>query len=93
MNAKSAIAKEQLLEELREACEHLGYRLRFEKGDFSGGACILREERLLIVNKRFGIERKLTTIARALGELGVETMYLKPAVRMFIEDELSKQAS
>ena len=89
----SSIAKEQMLEELREACEHVGYRLRFEKGDFNGGACILKEERLLIVNKRFTIDKKLNTIARALGELGVDFVYLKPAVRSFIEDELRKPGS
>jgi hypothetical protein len=82
--------KEQLLQELREVCEQLGYRLRFERGDFSGGACILKEERLLLVNKRFTIERKLSSLARAIGEIGIESVFLKPAVRAFIEDELAK---
>lgn len=82
--------KEQILEELREACGQLGYRLRFERGDFSGGACILKDEKLLLVNKRFSIERKLSSIARALGEIGIDAVFLKPAVRAFIEDEVAK---
>ncbi len=82
--------KEILLEELREACQHVGYSLRFEKGDFEGGSCILREKKLLIVNKRFTLDKKLSSIARALGELGIEEMYLKPVVRDYIEDEMSK---
>jgi hypothetical protein len=81
---------ELLLEELREACEHMGYRIRFERGDFSGGACILKEERLLIVNKRFPLERKIAVIARALDEIGIDAVYLKPAVRGYIEDERSR---
>lgn len=82
--------KEILLEELREACEHIGYSLRFEKGDFEGGCCILKEQKLIVVNKRFSLDKKLSVIARALGELGVEEMYVKPAVRDFISDEMSK---
>lgn len=82
--------KEILLEELREACEHIGYALRFEKGDFEGGGCILKEQKLIVVNKRFPLDKKLSVIARALGELGVEEMYVKPAVRDFISDEMSK---
>lgn len=84
--------KELLLEELRDACQHVGYSLRFEKGDFEGGWCILKEKQLLVVNKRFSLDQKLSVIARALGELGIEEMYLKPAVRDFIDDEMSKAA-
>ena len=90
---RTTLDKEQLLEELREAIENSGYRLRFEKGDFDGGACILKAERLLVVNKRFALEKKLQTIARALGEIGLETVFLKPAVRTFVEDEISKHST
>lgn len=84
---KATIAsKELLLGELREAVELIGYRLRFELGDFQGGACVLKEQRLILVNRRATIERKLAIIARALGSIGIEGVYLKPAVRTFIED-------
>ena len=86
----AGMEKEALLEELRETCEHLGYSIRYEKGDFDGGHCILKEQRLLIVNKRFTIERKISTIARALGELGVDAIFVKPAVRELIDMELEK---
>lgn len=82
--------KEQLLLEMREACEHVGYKIRFERGDFNGGACILHEERLLVINKRSTIEKKLATIAGVLADVGVDSVFLKPAVRAYIEDELAK---
>ncbi|MBL0176989.1 MAG: hypothetical protein IPP94_17315 [Ignavibacteria bacterium] len=62
------------------------------KGDFAGGHCILKDQQLLVVNKRFSIERKLATIARAIGEIGIDGVFLKSAVRTFIEDEWSKTA-
>ncbi|PLX27568.1 MAG: hypothetical protein C0600_10225 [Ignavibacteria bacterium] len=86
----AAIDKDALLEELRETCEHLGYSIRYEKGDFSGGHCILKEKRLLVVNRKYTVEKKITTIARALSELGVDAIYVKPAVRELIDTEREK---
>jgi hypothetical protein len=86
----SGMDKEALLEQLRETCEHLGYRIRYEKGDFDGGHCILKEQRLLVVNKRFTVERKISTVARALGELGVDAIFVRPAVRELIDKEREK---
>ncbi|MCB2204300.1 hypothetical protein KQI65_06080 [bacterium] len=83
--------KEMMLEELRETCEQLGYQIRYEKGDFDGGHCILKEKRLLVVNKKFTIERKINTVAAALGELGVDAIFVKPAVRELIDRERDKQ--
>jgi hypothetical protein len=82
--------KELLLDDLRDAVELIGYRIRFELGDFQGGACVLKEQRLILVNRRATIERKLAVIARALGSIGIDGVYLKPAVRSFIEDEMSR---
>ncbi len=86
----SGMDKEALLEELRETCEHLGYKIRYEKGDFDGGHCILKEQRLLVVNKKFTTEKKITTVARALSELGVDAIFVKPAVRELIDKERAK---
>ncbi|MFA6234335.1 MAG: hypothetical protein WC824_09185 [Bacteroidota bacterium] len=86
----SGMDNEALLEELRETCEHLGYKIRYEKGDFDGGHCILKEERLLVVNRKFTTEKKIITVARALSELGVDAIFVKPAVRELIEKEREK---
>ncbi len=86
----AGMEREALLEELRETVEQLGYKIRYERGDFNGGACILREERLLVVNKRFQLERKISVVARALADLGVDAIFVKPAVREVIDIEREK---
>ena len=80
----------QIVTELEELTKQLGVTIRYEKGDFEGGFCILKEERMLVVNKRLHDARKAASIAQALGQFGLETMYIKPALRGFIEDELAK---
>ena len=80
----------QLIQDLEEICRQLGIRVRYEKGDFEGGYCILEDQKVLVVNKRLNEMRKASVLAQALGEIGIEMMYLKPVVREFIEDEWAK---
>lgn len=80
----------QLLNELEEVARHLGVQLRYEKGDFEGGYCILKDQKILMINKRFHEARKASTLAQALNDFGIDNIYLKPNLREFIEDEVVK---
>lgn len=82
----------QILNELEELARQLGIQLRYEKGDFEGGYCVLKTQRILVVNKRLHDARKASSLAQALAEYGVETMYVKPSLRAYIEDEAAKSA-
>jgi hypothetical protein len=79
---------EEVLSELEIVARDMGVRVRFEKGDFDGGYCLLRAERIIVVNKKLNPNQKASVIARAFGELGIDNVYIKPAIRLFIEDEL-----
>lgn len=81
---------QELIKELEELAAQLGLRVRYEKGDFEGGFCILKEERLLVVNKRLPDPRRASVLAHALGEYGLDNIYIKPTLRGYIDDELSK---
>ena len=81
---------EQMVKELEGLAQKSGIQVRFEKGDFEGGFCVLKSERIIVVNRRISAARKATVLALGMAEIGVDEMYLKPAVREFIEDELAK---
>jgi hypothetical protein len=83
---------EVLIQELQEVAAQLGVTIRFERGDFEGGYCILREQRILLVNRRLFPAKKASVLAMAMHEIGLDNMYLKPAVREYIEDEIAKAA-
>lgn len=83
---------ETLIEELQNVATQLGVTIRFERGDFEGGYCILRDQKILLVNRRLFPARKASVLAMAMHEIGLEDMYLKPAVREYIEDEIAKAA-
>lgn len=80
----------QIIEELEQVARQLNLQIRYEKGDFEGGYCILKEKKILVVNKKIAEPRKAIAMALALSEFGVDTIYLKPNIRAFIEDEAAK---
>jgi hypothetical protein len=83
---------EQILKELEQLASNCGIAVRYEKGDFEGGYCVLKAERLIMINKRLAPSRRAPILAQGLAEVGIDEMYLKPAVREYIEDELVRAA-
>jgi hypothetical protein len=81
---------EQILSELEQLASNCGISIRYEKGDFDGGYCVLKAERLIVINKRLALARRTSVLAQGLAEVGIDEMYLKPAVREYIEDELAR---
>jgi len=65
-------------------------RLRYEKGDFEGGFCVLRDQKLLVVNKRLPDAKKASSVAVGLSQYGIDETFLKPTLRQYIEDEAAK---
>ena len=81
---------EERLAELEQLARQLGATLRYEKGDFEGGCCILKAQKIILVNKKLAPQRKATVLAVALHELGLDAVFIKPVIREFIEDEVAK---
>ncbi len=75
----------KLVQLLSEALEKQGYKFRNEKGNFRGGSCIFEAEKLVIINKRFGDEERAEILARALAKMDIDSLYLLPEVREYVE--------
>jgi hypothetical protein len=80
----------QLIQDLESVAQQLGVRLRYEKGDFEGGFCVLREQKLLVVNKRLPDARRASSVAVGLAQYGIDETFIKPTLRQYIEDEAAK---
>lgn len=77
---------QQLIDELKEIALQKGIKVRFEKGDFNGGYCILKSEKVIVINKLAQTHRKLIILVEALKEIGVEDIYINPKIRNIIEN-------
>jgi hypothetical protein len=83
---------QQLITDLEEVTQQLGIQIRYEKGDFDGGYCVLKTQKVLVVNKRLADARRASAIAQALSEYGLESIFIKPNIRAYIEDEAARAA-
>ena len=76
---------EELIVMFEELAERLNIKLVQDKGDFSGGSCLVREENFIVVNKRKPLEQRLKVLAREFSKKNLAEMYLVPALRLYIE--------
>lgn len=67
--------------ELEDLCSEAGYRVRREKGSFSGSDCVLEGEKLILLNRNRPPEFHIGTLARVLRTTDLDQRYVKPAVR------------
>ncbi len=77
---------EELLGELKSLANELGATVRFEKGDFKGGYCLLKESKVIVINKLANLQRKVMILSAALKELGIDEIYLSPKLREIIDE-------
>ena len=77
---------EETLQELKALVGQLGATLRFEKGNFKGGYCILHDSKVIVINKMANLQRKVMILSVALKELGVDKIYLSPKIREIIDE-------
>ena len=82
--------QEIIINELIDVFKSIGYSVRIEKGFFKGGFCLLREQKLFLLNKNIEPSKKINFLAKNLAELEVDTIFLKPEIRDIIERERTK---
>jgi len=79
--------------ELLALSKQLGISIRRENGNFRSGYAILKEQKIIIINKTVPIETAAGVIARAMPDDLLNTSYVKPIVREFIESEKASKGS
>ena len=77
---------ETILEDLKSLANQMGAKVRFERGDFKGGYCLVKDSKIIVINKLSTLQRKVITLSAALKELGIDNVYLQPKLREIIEE-------
>lgn len=78
--------KEELIKDLIEVFDKMNYKVRIEKGLFKGGFCLLKEQRLFLLNKNIEQDKKINFLVQNLSLLGTEGIFLKPNIRELIDN-------
>jgi hypothetical protein len=75
MNIKVTQANLNRLEKIFEEAK---YMLRFEKGTFTSGYCILEHKKVVVINKFLNLEGRINTLLDILSTLQLDTTLLSP---------------
>ena len=63
----------QFLLKLEDLISESDYILRYEKGNFKAGYCLLREQKIMIINKFFTTEGKINALLEILRTVSLDT--------------------
>ncbi|OOG77225.1 hypothetical protein [Algoriphagus sp. A40] len=64
------------------------YILRYEKGNFKSGYCVLKDTKIVIVNKYFPLEGKINALIDIVNELNFDTKDFKGKTNQDFLNEL-----
>lgn len=80
---------QHLFDELLRAAERLGVEVRMEPFEtlavVGGGLCVVRGAPLVLIDQRAPVPDRVLALARALAELGSDSVYMAPEARELVE--------
>jgi hypothetical protein len=80
------------LEKIEKVLQETGYVVRYERGNFQSGYCILEEKKVLVLNKFLTLEGRINTLIDILPLLNLLPESLAPESRRVLENLLKPQS-
>ena len=72
------------LDKLEVLLKSLGFKLRYEKGNFKTGSCLLENDRMIIVNRFSNLESKINSLADLLQRSETDDSMLDEKQKAFL---------
>jgi len=80
------------LDKLENIPEEAGYVLRYERGTFQSGYCILEEKKVVVLNKFLQTEGRINTLLDLIPQLSINLEVLTPESKKLHVDIMTKLA-
>lgn len=78
------------LDKVEKVIAEAGYIIRYERGTFQSGFCILESKKVVVLNKFLQIEGRINTLIDLLSFLKIEADRLSIESRKFYEEVSTK---
>ena len=62
---------QNILDKIEKIAEEGGYIIRYERGTFQSGYCILQEKKVIVLNKFFQVEGRINTLIDLMPQLEI----------------------
>jgi hypothetical protein len=79
-----------VLDKIIKLLDEAGYELRFEKGNFNSGFCILEHKKVVVVNKFLDLEGRINTLSDILSLLKIDPNMLSAESRKLYEQAIKE---
>jgi predicted nuclease with TOPRIM domain len=74
----------QLQEKLEALFKALDFKVRYEKGNFKSGYCIIEEQNVVVINKFFPLESKVNALVEILRQIDADETKLDETQRKLL---------
>lgn len=64
------------LQKLEDILEKIGFKVRYEKGNFNSGYCIVEQKKIIVVNKFYDVEGRIQVLLVVLQSLDIDEQNL-----------------
>jgi hypothetical protein len=77
------------LEKIEKILDEAEYIIRYERGNFQSGYCILEQRKVVVLNKFLPLEGRISTLIDIIPQLNITPEKLSPEARRIYEEVLS----
>lgn len=72
------------LDKLESLLSDMGYKVRYEKGNFRTGACLLQTNKIVVVNRFSNLEVKISALVGLIRDMQTESNMLNDKQKQFL---------
>lgn len=80
------------LDKLEKVLDETGYIVRYERGTFQSGYCILEQRKVVVLNKFLQMEGRINTLFDIIPQLSIDPETLHPDTRKTYDDVMLRLA-
>lgn len=81
-----------VLDKVEKVLDEAGYIVRYERGTFQSGYCILEQRKVVVLNKFLQIEGRINTLMDIIPQLTIEPYTLTADTRKVYEEVMARHA-
>lgn len=84
---------QNILDKIEKIAEEVGYVIRYERGNFQSGYCILQAKKVVVLNKFFQTEGRINTLIDLMPQLEINFDALTLESQKMYEEVMSVEAT
>lgn len=81
------------LDKIETIAEEMGYIIRYERGNFQSGFCILEDKKVVVLNKFLQLEGRINTMIDLIPQLKIDADALTPESKKWYVDIMGRYAA